>query len=84
MSLQRAGAMAGGRHTFLSPTQAVTLWVLAAALLPPAVAYAVAGLPSVFRFLAADAFIYLTVAAKSQPGFYTFDGVHPTNGFHPL
>jgi hypothetical protein len=84
MFLQRAGVRAGDRHTFLSPSQVVTLWVLAAALLPPVCAISAAGLPSIFRFFAADAFIYFTIAAKSQPGFYTFDGIHPTNGFHPL
>jgi hypothetical protein len=84
MSLQRAGARAGDRHTFLSPPQVVTLWVLAVALLPPVAAYVAAGLPAVFRFFAADAFVYLSVAAKSQPGVYTVVGGHPTNGFLPL
>jgi len=40
---------------------------------------------AVFDFLAADAFYYLDVARYSQGlSFYTFDGLHATNGFHPL
>jgi hypothetical protein len=36
-------------------------------------------------FLAGDAFYYLDVARNSQGvSFFTFDGVHATNGFHPL
>src|SRR5579871_6992719 len=37
------------------------------------------------NFLAGDAFYYLDVARnwQSRP-IFTFDGVHPTNGFHPL
>src|ERR1035441_10706706 len=32
-----------------------------------------------------DAFYYLTVARNSlHTPFYSFDGVHPTNGFHPV
>ena len=32
-----------------------------------------------------DAFYYLTVARNSQhTPFYSFDGMHPTNGFHPV
>jgi hypothetical protein len=32
-----------------------------------------------------DAFYYLTVARNSlHTSFYSFDGVHPTNGFHPV
>ncbi len=37
------------------------------------------------QFLAADAFYYLSVARHSVgAGFYTSDGLFPTNGFHPL
>ena len=37
---------------------------------------------SVFQM---DAFYYLTVARNSlHTSFYSFDGVHPTNGFHPV
>lgn len=36
-------------------------------------------------FLAGDAFYYLDVARNFQSHrFFTFDGVHATNGFHPL
>jgi hypothetical protein len=36
-------------------------------------------------FFANDAFYYLDVARNSQQTpFYTFDGTHPTNGFHPV
>jgi hypothetical protein len=36
-------------------------------------------------FLAGDAFYYLDVARNSQGlTFFTFDGLHATNGFHPL
>jgi hypothetical protein len=38
-----------------------------------------------FYFLAGDAFYYLDVARYSQGhSFFTFDGLHATNGFHPL
>ncbi|MBW2419910.1 MAG: hypothetical protein JRH19_15305 [Deltaproteobacteria bacterium] len=44
-----------------------------------------AGLRAVFEFFAGDAFYYLAVAKHSVGApFFTFDGVHPTNGFHPL
>lgn len=37
------------------------------------------------KFFAVDTFYYLGVAARSVGApFYTFDGAHPTNGFHPL
>ena len=32
-----------------------------------------------------DTFYYLTVAENSlHTPFYSFDGIHPTNGFHPV
>lgn len=38
-----------------------------------------------FSFFAADAFYYLTVARNyALTGIFTFDGIFPTNGFHPL
>ncbi|MEO6965645.1 MAG: hypothetical protein ABI076_07065, partial [Acidobacteriaceae bacterium] len=38
-----------------------------------------------FAVDANDAFYYLTVARNSlHTSFYSFDGVHPTNGFHPV
>lgn len=36
------------------------------------------------RFLAGDAFYYLTVARQSRWPVFTYDGTYPTNGFHPL
>ncbi len=38
-----------------------------------------------FWFLAGDAFLYLGIA-QASPGFsfLTFDGIQPTNGFHPF
>lgn len=83
MSFYRAAEDDDPREV-LSRRQVVTLCVLAVALLPPVYAYATEGLPSIFRYFAADAFVYLSVAANSHAGFYTFDGVNPTNGFHPL
>jgi hypothetical protein len=42
-------------------------------------------LGAALSFLAADTFYYLSVARNSMGiSFYSFDGVHPTNGFHPL
>ncbi len=42
-------------------------------------------LGAALSFLAADTFYYLDVARNSMGlSFYSFDGVHPTNGFHPL
>jgi hypothetical protein len=38
-----------------------------------------------FGYVAADTFFYLTVARNiARHGIPSFDGVHPTNGFHPL
>ena len=38
-----------------------------------------------FYFLAQDAFYYLSIALHSaHTPFFTLDGLHPTNGFHPL
>lgn len=39
----------------------------------------------IFGYLAADTFYYLTVARNiARHGVPTYDGVHATNGFHPL
>ena len=37
-----------------------------------------------FWIFAGDAFLYLGIGQKSHFGFFTFDGIYPTNGFHPL
>ncbi len=84
MSLYRAAANDHDRRALVTPGRIVTLYTLAVALVPPVYAYASDGLRAVFGSLTADAFVYLSVAANSHPGFYTFDGVNPTNGFHPL
>jgi hypothetical protein len=43
------------------------------------------GLAGAFEFLAGDVFYYLAVARHSaEAGFFTLDGSHPVNGFHPL
>ncbi|MCH2185931.1 hypothetical protein MK280_08665, partial [Myxococcota bacterium] len=52
---------------------------------PPLVSLYREGLQGAFRFFAADTFYYLSVADHSLAApFFTFDGIHPTNGFHPL
>jgi hypothetical protein len=38
----------------------------------------------IFNYFRADAFLYLTIAKRSSPTWYTFDGETATNGFHPL
>ncbi len=46
---------------------------------------AASGPLAAFRYLASDAFYYLTIARNAATGHgFSFDGVHPTNGFHPL
>jgi hypothetical protein len=82
MSLHGAAAKDGG--TVLNRRSLAALCILGVALLPPAYAFAARGLASAFDYFAADAFVYLSIAANSHAGFYTFDGVHATNGFHPL
>jgi hypothetical protein len=43
------------------------------------------GIRAPFSYMAGDAFYYLAVADHSvDKPFYTFDRLHPTNGFHPL
>jgi len=68
----------------LSQGELVSLYVVIAATLPAAYAGASGALQSFFHFFAADAFIYLSVADTSRFGFYTFDGINATSGFHPL
>ena len=37
------------------------------------------------RMFTGDSYHYLTIARKAHLfGLYTYDGVHVTNGFHPL
>ncbi len=58
---------------------------LAATAYPPAVALYRDGVLGAFRYFASDAFYYLSIARYSagRP-FFTFDGIHPTSGFHPF
>jgi len=43
------------------------------------------GLAGIFQWFAADTFYYMAIAKNSSwfP-LFSFDGIHPTNGFHPL
>lgn len=59
---------------------AVALYVL-----PVVVALAVRGWGAALPFLKGDSFYYLTVGRNvARYGSFSFDGSHPTNGFHPL
>lgn len=59
--------------------------VVAVTAYPPLATLAEQGVLGAFRYLAADSFYYLSVAEHSADlPFFTFDGIHPTNGFHPL
>ncbi|MBN1548519.1 MAG: hypothetical protein JW902_17850 [Syntrophaceae bacterium] len=54
-------------------------------LYPFVLSYQQSGLSSCFSSFAADAFYYLTVAKNlSWDPIFSFDGLHATNGFHPL
>lgn len=51
----------------------------------PAAAWLSRGVSGAFLYLAPDAFYYLQVADQAaKTGTFTFDGTHPTTGFHPL
>ncbi len=57
----------------------------ALALGPPVWALLAMGPHAIFGHFAADSFYYLTIARNAIDGpFPSFDGVRPTNGFHPL
>ncbi|NLI79710.1 MAG: hypothetical protein GX442_25110 [Candidatus Riflebacteria bacterium] len=59
--------------------------VVLAILYPPVALLMERGPVAAFQFFATDAFTYLAVARHSQGNnFFTFDGTHPINGFHPL
>ncbi|MDP8999437.1 MAG: hypothetical protein M3O46_04935, partial [Myxococcota bacterium] len=52
---------------------------------PPLIDVAHGGVAAACRYSAADAFYYHTVARNiATHGYASFDGVFPTNGFHPL
>ncbi len=64
-------------------------WIIGATVLlyiSPVIAdLLINGFNRVFSYFAADTFYYLTIARNyAQYGFYTFDQLYPTNGFHPL
>jgi hypothetical protein len=51
---------------------------------PPLLSLHYEGLLAVFKYFAADVFYYLAVADRSaHVAFFTLDGTHPVNGFHP-
>jgi hypothetical protein len=61
------------------------LFTFAMVFLPMYMYYRKFRLEAALYFLANDTFYYLDVARNSMGlSFYSFDGVHPTNGFHPL
>ncbi len=69
----------------------VTLTWLIAALAalsvgwPVLLALAVGGKHVLIRMFTGDSYHYLAIARKAHTfGIYTYDGVHVTNGFHPL
>jgi hypothetical protein len=65
----------------------IALFCLTAVLVayPAVVAVLRFGMMAPFKFFANDTFYYLTTARRSiGVPFFTYDGFHPTNGFHPL
>jgi hypothetical protein len=67
----------GGRAAFLTVSALIVL-------MPVAVVALAQGARTPFWFLAGDAFLYLGVAQASRGLGFSFDGIEPTNGFHPL
>ncbi len=64
---------------------AVPLTALALFVLPMALFLLKFRLDAPFYFLAEDSFYYLSIALHSAHApFFTIDGLHSTNGFHPL
>ena len=72
----------------MAPSQRLGQVVIASAvalLVVPIVADVIASGPErLFGYVAADTFYYLVVARHIGEGVVAFDGVHPSNGFHPL
>jgi len=63
----------------------VLILVIFLIVYPPLLAIAQKGIEGPIRYFAHDAFYYLVVADQSVDApFYTYDGLLPTNGFHPL
>ena len=70
-----------------SPRQSghVVIASAVALLVVPIVADVIAsGPPRLFGYVASDTFYYLVVARHIGEGVVAFDGLHPSNGFHPL
>ena len=73
----------------LQKSRAATVLVASTAFLltlyPFVLSYRQSGLSACFSSFAADAYYYLTVAKNlSWSPVFSFDSLHPTNGFHPL
>ena len=64
----------------------MSIFLVAALLSLPGIGYGLlASEDQLIRFFPDDAFYYLKTASNwVRTGRITFDGVHPTNGFHPL
>lgn len=63
--------------SFLAHATVITLLPVAMALFHHAQDMA-------FNFLTDDAYLYLGIARHSPEAFFSFDGMRPINGFHPL
>ncbi|MDJ0849918.1 MAG: hypothetical protein QNK04_16235 [Myxococcota bacterium] len=80
-----AGAPPRPGHEGRPRSALVFLAAASLVLYAPLLSWLQEDLLAAFRYFAADAFYYMTVAERSaEAGFYTFDGSHPTNGFQPL
>tara|TARA_A100001015_G_C15010468_1_gene722833 strand:- start:559 stop:2412 length:1854 start_codon:yes stop_codon:yes gene_type:complete len=67
------------------PEFVVSLIAFFVTIYVPALSFFVSGPSAYFQFFAADTFYYLTIAANtSWSTIASFDGISPTNGFHPL
>lgn len=54
-------------------------------LIPSILIYLDMGLEGIARTFAADSYYYFSVANKYNAlGYFSYDGINPTNGFHPL
>src|ERR1700722_18216882 len=74
-----------GLQSSLSSILCVSAAVFAATLLPLLLYLRVCSPFAEASVFQPDAFYYLAVARNSlHTSFYSFDGVHPTNGFHPV
>ena len=83
MKFSQVDAKNTARHPLVGLLLAVVVLVLAA--WPPLAALFEEGMGGAFKYLASDSFYYLAIADRSSSaGYYTFDGLNPTSGFHPL